>query len=208
MAMDDMGGGMAPAPGMGADMGMEPGMEPGMGAPAPATAEDVMQADAVATQERMAAAAEMAPTPEGQGIEVTTLNMILDQVNRITSELNRIIGEESIPRVTWSAGTVKKWQSQIPPEIFLPVVALVGTAQQVGMTQHTFDPVELFATSGGAKSIAAKLKKMGDDKSFIEAAAAANDPAAAQMPAEEAPPMEPMSPEEQMAQDDLMMEAM
>ena len=110
--------------------------------PAAATAEDVMQADAVATQERMAAAAEMAPVPEGQGIKVSTLNIILEQINAVTAKLNQKIGEESIPRVTWSAGSVKTWQDQIPPEIFLPVVALVGTAQQLGMTKHVFDPVE------------------------------------------------------------------
>lgn len=174
--------------------------------PAAATAEDVMQADAVATQERMAAAAEMAPVPEGQGIKVSTLNIILEQINAVTAKLNQKIGEESIPRVTWSAGSVKTWQDQIPPEIFLPVVALVGTAQQLGMTKHVFDPVEMFKTSGGAKSIGAKLKSMADDEAFIEAAAMANNPDMA--PEAAAPPPVEMSPEDQMAQDDLMMEAM
>lgn len=189
----------------------DPGMQPPMDAPmeaAPATAQDVMEADAVATQERMAAAAEMAPTPEGQGIKVSTLNMILTQINAVTEKLNQVIGEESIPRVTWSAGSVKTWQSQIPPEIFLPVVALVGTAQQLGMAKHVFDPVEMFQSEAGAKSIGGKLKSMADDEQFIQGAASANDPNAEPMstlPADAGPEM---SSDDQMAQDDIMMEAM
>lgn len=186
-------------------MNAGPPMDAGPGAAGP-TAEDVMAADQAAAVERMQMVADEAPTPEGQGIPVAVLNTILEQINAVTAAINAVIGEEAVPRVTWSPGSVKNWQSQIPPEIFLPVVALVGTASQLGFSEHVFDPQAEFATAGSARGIASKLKNMASDERFIEAAAGANNPNAP-IEAEPAPP-EPLSPEDQRAQDDLFMEAM
>ena len=197
MMDDPMAGGAPPPP-------MDDPMAGAAPPPGGATAEDVMAADQAAAEERMAMIAQEAPTPEGSGIPVKVLDQVVDQINAVTAALNRVMGEEALPRVMWDGGTVKNWQSQIPPEIFLPVVALVGTAQQLGMNKHVFDPVAEFSTSGGARGVASKLKKMAADSAFIEAAAAANMPGEA--PPAEPPP--PMSAEEQAAQDDVMLEAM
>ena len=211
--MDDPMAGGAPPPMMDDPMagGAPPPMDDPMagGAPPPgaATAEDVMAADQASAQERMAMIAAEAPTPEGTGIPSKVLDQVVHQINDVTAALNKVMGEEALPRVMWDAGSVKTWQSQIPPEIFLPVVALVGTAQQLGMNKHVFDPVKEFTTSGGARGVAAKLKKMAADTPFIEAAAAANAPGGAP-PADAAAEPPPLSEEEQAAQDDTMLEAM
>ena len=201
MMEDPMAGGAPPPP-------MDDPMAGGAPPPGGATAEDVMAADQASAEERMAMIAAEAPTPEGAGIPTKVLDQVVDQINAVTAALNKVMGEEALPRVMWDGGTVKTWQSQIPPEIFLPVVALVGTAQQLGMGKHVFDPVKEFATAGGARGVAAKLKKMAGDDAFIEAAAAANAPGGAS-PADAAPAEPPpMSAEEQEAQDDMMLEAM
>jgi len=111
------------------------------GAPPPggATAEDVMAADQASAEERMAMIAAEAPTPEGAGIPTKVLDQVVDQINAVTAALNKVMGEEALPRVMWAGGTVKTWQSPIPPELFLPVVALVGTAPQLGRGKHVFD---------------------------------------------------------------------
>lgn len=197
MMDDPMAGGAPPPP-------MDDPMAGDAPPPGGATAEDVMAADQASAEERMAMIAAEAPTPEGSGIPTKVLDQVVHQINDVTNALNKVMGEEALPRVLWDGGTVKNWQSQIPPEIFLPVVALVGTAQQLGMNKHVFDPVKEFTTAGGARGVAAKLKKMAGDDAFIEAAAAANMPGEA--PPAEPPP--PMSAEEQAAQDDVMLEAM
>ena len=198
--MDDPMAGGAPMPPMD-----DPMADPMAGGGA--TAEDVMAADQASAEQRMAMIAEEAPSPEGSGIPVKVLDQVVDQINAVTAALNKVMGEEALPRVMWDGGTVKTWQSQIPPEIFLPVVALVGTAQQLGMNKHVFDPIKEFTTAGGARGVAAKLKKMAGDTAFIEAAAAANTPGGAPPDAAPAEPP-PMTAEEQAAQDDMMLEAM
>ena len=168
---------------------------PPEGAPPPGSPEELEQGMAQEAAARAEAIAAMAPEPE-QPYETRTIQTMVDQFNKTVDAL----GGEALPDVEWTPDG-DKWDAPLPPEIFVPIVALNEALKLIEdgafFDKYGFDPSTL-VSNNDVRKVTASLSKMEKDKKLQEAM---SQPIGEVGPAEEAaPPPAPggMSDEDQM----------
>ena len=148
--------------------------------------------------QQMMAVAEAAPVPE-KPYSVKVIENLVKVFNVTLGKLS----DGEIPEIVLELeGAEKnKWDKQLPPEIFLPLVAISEAVKVIGGGEYAdkygFDPMELDSDTQLRKA-AAQLTRMGKDKKFIAAFAEPPPEEAAEPGAEMPPPMsDAMSEEDQ-----------
>ena len=116
---------------------------------------------------RVSDIASQAPVPE-KPYSVKALNTLQKEFN----ETLDVLGGGELPPIEVDFGTEKKWMEPIPPELFVPLVAINEALKMVGegefAEKYDFEPlgmvsdVELRKASG-------QLARMRKDKKLIEA---------------------------------------
>ena len=174
-----------------------PPMPPG-GAdmPPPPGADQAPMAGPDAAQDQMEAMASQAPAPEGEGFSVKVIKQAAEELNQFAEEA---MGEGTVPEIMFDAEG-SKWPNPLPPNIFVPMLAISELASQMGADKHKFDPLEI-KNDGALRKAGAQIRKMRNDSDFMEQITAEPD-AEAEM--EEAPP----APGELTEKDEDLMAAM
>lgn len=113
--------------------------------------------------------AESAPQPE-KPFTVKAINTLVKQLNDTLSKLS----DEEMPELTFDPGDVKggKFDSPLPPEVFITLLAVVQLLQMVGggefADKYEFDPFTA-VTDTDLRKMTAQLKRISKDKKLIEA---------------------------------------
>ena len=119
--------------------------------------------------QQMMAIAESAPVPS-KPYSIKVIDNLVGQFNDTLGKL----GGGDIPEVEvdLSGAEKNRWDQQLPPELFLPLVAISEATKVVGEgefeSKYYFDPMELDSDTQLRKATA-QLKRMGSDKKFIAA---------------------------------------
>jgi len=119
--------------------------------------------------QQMMAIAESAPVPS-KPYSIKVIDNLVDQFNDTLSKL----GGGDIPEIAvdLSGAEKNRWDQQLPPELFLPLVAISEATKVIGAGEfegkYYFDPMELDSDTQLRKATA-QLKRMGSDKKFIAA---------------------------------------
>jgi phosphate uptake regulator len=181
-------GGPAPMP--------QNGAAPMNGA-APASREEAMRAIEEEQAARMQAVASSAPQPKEE-LEVKLIEKLVSELNTLAS---KALGDAEVPEITFDPGGMKKITTPLPPNVFVPLVAVSEMAAQLQFEKYTFDPKEL-DSNASLRKIAAILRQMHGDKDFMEAVTAPAD----QM-GPEVEEQEDLAPGEFSPEDEELMEA-
>tara|TARA_R110001583_G_scaffold58271_2_gene173892 strand:- start:617 stop:1249 length:633 start_codon:yes stop_codon:yes gene_type:complete len=148
--------------------------------------------------QQMMAVAEAAPVPE----KPYTVKVIEGLVKVFNKTLSKLAGGDIPEIVVDFEGAEKgKWPNQLPPEIFLPLVAISEAVKVIGGGEYAdkygFDPMEIDSDTQVRKA-AAQITRMGKDKKFIDAFDAPPEAAPVEEGQEMPPPMtDAMSEEDQ-----------
>mgnify|MGYP003133879172 CR=1 FL=1 len=180
-----------------------PPMAPGPGpAPGGAGPDDLMAQQDQNAQAQMEMIAGSAPNPS-KPFTVKVIQTMIDQFNSTLDAL----GGGDLPDIEWTPDPALaeggKWNQPLPPQIFVPVVALNEALKVVGEEpgqfgeKYGFVPEELL-TDGDLRKATAQMKRMAGDKKLVEAMQAPAAGAAEPGGEEEALPPGPgaMSPED------------
>lgn len=173
----------------------EMGPPPGAGTP-----EGVMEADAQEAMARQETIAASAPQPE-EPFSVTAIQTLIKQFNDTVEDL----GGAELPDVEWTPDTPgKKWDAPLPPQIFVPIVALRQALDVIGGgafgEKYDFRPTEI-TDDTVLRQVTGQISKMGKDKKLVKAMQAPLEG-----PPEEAPPERGTAPvPSQMTEEDRML---
>ena len=140
-----------------------PPMPPGA-AGGQATADDAMRSIEEEQAARMQAVAAAAPEPS-EAYDIKLINKLVDELNALAE---KALGEGQVPEIVFDAEGETKWAKPLPPNIFVPLVAVGEMAAQLEFDKYTFDPAEL-DSNAGLRATSAKVRQMRSDKDFIEA---------------------------------------
>jgi len=151
-----------------------PGAPPpgGPGAPPPGaepTPEELAALEAENASMRGDIMAEAAPQPE-KPYSVKAIDTLIGDFN---DTLEALAGTE-LPDVEWQTpeGAGAKWPNPLPPEIFVPLVALTEALKVVGdgsfYEKHGFEPMEL-TSDAELRKASASMRKMAKDSDLAEA---------------------------------------
>tara|TARA_R100001086_G_scaffold116961_3_gene60017 strand:- start:1744 stop:2352 length:609 start_codon:yes stop_codon:yes gene_type:complete len=141
--------------------------------------------------------AQSAPQPE-KPYTVKAINTLVKQVNDTISSLS----DEEIPEITFDAGDAKggKFDSPLPAELFITLLAIVQLIQMVGggefADKYEFDPFTA-VTDTDLRKMTAQLKRISKDKKLIESVkemTEGQEMAGDEGPADTAGAEEPMAP--------------
>jgi len=113
--------------------------------------------------------AEAAPQPE-KPYSVKAIDTLIGDFN---DTLEALAGTE-LPDVEWQTpeGAGAKWPNPLPPEIFVPLVALTEALKVVGdgsfYEKHGFEPREL-TSDAELRKASASMRKMAKDSDLAQA---------------------------------------
>ena len=185
MPVDPQTGESLPYPG-------EPGAPPAGAPPAGGPpAGDVEQMDRMMDDEaaaRAEAIASAAPQPK-KPFSFQAIKSLIDEFNKAVDAL----GGGDLPDVAWEEPEgEKRWDMPLPPEIFVPLVALFEALKMIGdgsmFEKYGLDPEELVDDTALRKA-AGQLKRMAKDKDLAEMMQQPiGGPEGQEMPGEEMPP--------------------
>ena len=177
--MPPAGPGAAPMPGPG-PMGPPPG-------PMPGGPEDEAMA-------RVADLASQAPQPK-KPYSVKALQTLIGQMNDTIDEL----GGGDLPDLEVDFGGEKRWDQPLPPDLFVPLVALSEAVKLVAggefAEKYAFDPLEI-VDDVQVRKATAQLRRMAKDKKLVEAMQAPMGSEEAELPPPPAPGALPPEDEE------------
>ena len=168
-----------------------------MNGAAPGSREEAMRAIEEEQAARMQAVASSAPQPKEE-LEVKLIEKLVVELNSLAS---KALGDAEVPEITFDPGGMKKISTPLPPNVFVPLVAVSEMAAQLQFEKYTFDPQEL-DSNASLRKVAALLRQMHGDKDFMEAVTAPAD----QMEPEEEEG-EDLAPGEFSPEDEELMEA-
>ena len=165
--------------------GAAPPMPPEGAAPMPSPEEEAMG--------RVSEIAAQAPEPT-KPYTVKSLETLLKQFNETVDTLSG----GDLPEIEVDFGEEKKWDQPIPPDLFVPLVALSEALKMVEegkfAEKYDFDPLGMDSDVGVRKTTA-QLVRISKDKKLVEAMQA---PMGAEEPElGPAPEMGAMSPEDE-----------
>ena len=165
--------------------GAAPPMPPEAAAPMPSPEDEAMG--------RVSEIAAQAPEPS-KPYTVKALQTLLKQFNDTVDTLSG----GDLPEIEVDFGEEKKWDQPIPPDLFVPLVALSEALKMVAdgefAEKYDFDPLGMDSDVGVRKTTA-QLVRIGKDKKLVEAMQA---PMGGEEPELEEPPeLGAMSPEDE-----------
>ena len=163
------------------------------GGPSPQDVEQSMQDEA---QARAQAIAEMAPQPT-EPFDVRAVEGLVDQFNETVDAL----GGTDLPDVEVPLPEGEnKINAPLPPEIFVPLVALNEALKMIGggefFDKYGFEATEL-SDNNSIRKVTASLGKMAKDKKLMEAMQQPIGELPSEEGGEEAPPPAPDAMEEE-----------
>lgn len=185
-------------PEAGAPMGSEPGME--------ATPDEVMATGEQEAQARRDMLASAAPPPE-KPFSIKSIQTLITQFNDTVDAF----GGEDLPNVEWTPpeGMGAKWDQPLPPEIYVPLIALEDAMGVVAGGEFV-DKYKLVASEitsdTEVRKATAQLSRMAKDKKLVKAMQAPIQPAGEEGAMPEGPP--PPSPYEMGEEDRALQENM
>jgi hypothetical protein len=171
-------------------------MGPPADAPAPAeSAPPDVDAD-------MMELAESAPAPT-KPFSVKSLKGLLKQFNATLSKISVV--EMPPIEVDFSGVEKNKFDQPLPPDLFLPLLAISQLVKMVGggefESKYSFDPYEVL-TDTDIRKVTAILKMMAKDKKFIEGVKELQEQP--EMPADEGPEEMASSPADMGEEDQVL----
>jgi len=154
---------------------------------------------------RLEQIAASAPPPE-KPFSVKTIETVVSEFNAAMSKLSG--GEIPEIEVDLSAAKNGKWDAPLPPELFLPLVAISEALGMIGGGEYAdkygFDPFDV-TTDTDLRKVAAQFKRMAKDKKLIADLQEGAEVEGEEMPEEEGAEMAP--PPAEMGEEDQVLAA-
>ena len=173
--------------------------EQGMAAPPPeggVPPEQTMQQEQMAQVEALAASA---PQPE-KPYSTKLIKKLADEINKMIDKVDKEMADiEYVPEGP-------KHDGPLPPEVFVPLVLVLGFASQLGFEKYQMDPATL-VNDAALRKAQGLVKMMSKDKDLIKQMTEPADGAPEEEPAKAAEPM-PDQPEAMDEEDEALMEMM